>query len=431
MLARELLRSRFAEIPHLLRGRAYDAVALARWGELDAERRRLLTEVEVRRAERNSVSAEVGRKRKAGGDASAEQERGKALGEEIASLEKRLASLEDEFTPIEETLPNLPHESVPDGADEKGNVVVKSWGTPRELSFEPKAHWDLGPALGILDFERGAKITGARFTVLKGAASLLNRALINFMLDRHTREHGYTEVLPPFIVNAASLRGTGQLPKFQEDLFRLQEPSDWYLAPTAEVPVTNLHRDEILPEESLPVKYCAYTPCFRAEAGAAGKDTRGLIRQHQFDKVELVKFALPERSYEELEGLTADAERILELLALPYRRVLLCRGDMGFSSAKTYDLEVWLPGQQAYREISSCSNFEAFQARRASIRVRRTVAGGKPKNELLHTLNGSGLAVGRTLVALLENYQREDGSVEVPEALRPWCGGLSEIRRPA
>jgi seryl-tRNA synthetase len=429
MLARDLLRARFDEIPHLLRGRAFDAASLARWGELDAERRRILTGLEKARAERNSVSAEVGKKRKAGEDASAEQERSRTLGEEIAGLEKRLAALEDEFTPIEETLPNVPHESVPEGADETGNVVVRTWGTPRSFTFEPKAHWDLGTALGILDFERAAKVTGARFTVLKGAASLLNRALINFMLDLHTREHGYVEVLPPFLVNAASMRGTGQLPKFEGDAFRLQEPADWYLAPTAEVPVTNLHRDEILPEESLPVKYCAYTPCFRAEAGSAGKDTRGLIRQHQFDKVELVKFALPERSHEEHEALTRDAETVLERLELPYRRVLLCRGDMGFSSAKTWDLEVWLPGQGAYREISSCSNFEAFQARRASIRVRRS--GPKGKNELLHTLNGSALAVGRTLVALLENYQREDGSVEVPHVLRPWCGGLTEIRLPA
>ncbi|KAA0256391.1 serine--tRNA ligase [Acidobacteria bacterium ACD] len=426
MLARELLRARLAEMPHLLRGRTYEPSALDRWGALDAERRRLLTGVDALRAERNKVSAEVGKKRKAGEDAAAEQERGKALGEEIASAEKRLLSIEEEFGEIEKTLPNVPDESVPEGEDETGNVVVKTWGTPRAFDFPPKAHWDLGPSLGILDFERAAKVTGARFTVLSGGASLLNRALIAFMMDLHTREHGYREVLPPFLVNGASLFGTGQLPKFAADLFRLAEPPDWYLIPTAEVPVTNLHRDEILKEADLPVSYCAYTPCFRAEAGAAGKDTRGLIRQHQFDKVELVKFSLPERSYEDHEKLTGDAEAVLERLSLPYRRVLLCRGDMGFASAKTYDLEVWLPGQSAYREISSCSNFEAFQARRAGIRVRRE-AGGKARNELLHTLNGSGLAVGRTLVAILENYQRPDGSVEVPQALRPYCGGRTEI----
>ena len=428
MLARDFLRARFADLPHLLRNRTYDAGALARWGELDAERRRLLTAVEAKKAERNALSAEVGRKKKAKEDATAEMERAKALGGEVAAGEKRLEEIEGEFFAIEQALPNVPYESVPDGEDSAANVVLKSWGEPTRFGFEPKAHWDLGPALGILDFERAAKVTGARFTVLAGAASLLSRALINFMLDLHTRENGYREVLPPFIVNAASLFGTGQLPKFEADLFRLRD-TDWYLTPTAEVPVTNLHRDEVLREEQLPISYCAYTPCFRAEAGSAGKDTRGLIRQHQFDKVELVKFTLAEESEAAHEKLTRDAETVLERLGLPYRRVVLCRGDMGFSSAKTYDLEVWLPGQDAYREISSCSNFDAFQARRAAIRVKRTVE-GKSRNEYLHTLNGSGLAVGRTLVAILENYQREDGSVAIPEALRPYCGGLSEIRKP-
>ncbi len=427
MLARDFLRARFADLPHLLRNRTYDAGALARWGELDAERRRLLTAVEAKKAERNTLSAEVGRKKKAKEDATAEMERAKALGAEVAAGEKRLEEIEGEFFAIEQALPNVPYESVPDGEDAGANVVLKTWGEPTKLGFEPKAHWDLGPALGILDFERAAKVTGARFTVLSGEASLLSRALINFMLDLHTRENGYREVLPPFIVNAASLFGTGQLPKFEADLFRLRD-TDWYLTPTAEVPVTNLHRDEVLREEQLPISYCAYTPCFRAEAGSAGKDTRGLIRQHQFDKVELVKFTLAEESEAAHEKLTRDAETVLERLGLPYRRVVLCRGDMGFSSAKTYDLEVWLPGQNAYREISSCSNFDAFQARRAAIRVKRTVE-GKSRNEYVHTLNGSGLAVGRTLVAILENYQREDGSVTVPEALRPYCGGLSEIRR--
>ncbi len=428
MLARDFLRTHFAELPHLLRNRTYDAGSLSRWGELDAERRKALTAVEAMKAERNTLSAEVGRKKKAKEDAAAEMERAKALGVEVAALEKRVEEIEGEFFAIEQTLPNVPDESVPDGEDAEANVVLKTWGEPSAFPFAPKPHWELGPALGILDFERAAKVTGARFTVLSGEASLLSRALIAFMLDLHTREHGYREVLPPFIVNAASLFGTGQLPKFEADLFRLQG-TDWYLAPTAEVPVTNLHRDEVLRDEQLSISYCAYTPCFRAEAGAAGKDTRGLIRQHQFDKVELVKFARAEESAEAHEKLTRDAEAVLERLGLPYRRVVLCRGDMGFSSAKTYDLEVWLPGQDAYREISSCSNFGAFQARRAAIRVKRTVD-GRARNEYVHTLNGSGLAVGRTLVAILENFQREDGSVAIPEALRPYCGGLSEIRKP-
>ena len=386
-----------------------------------------MTEADALRSEKNRVSAEVGRKRKAGEDAAAEQERSKELGRLVDEAQARSAAIEEEFSGIEETLPNVPHESVPEGTDESANAVVRTWGTPPAFPFEPKAHWDLGPALGILDFERAAKVTGSRFTVLSGAASLLNRALIAFMLDLHTREHGYREVLPPFIVNSASLFGTGQLPKFEQDLFHL-EGTDWYLVPTAEVPVTNLHRDEVVPADQLPISYCAYTPCFRAEAGAAGKDTRGLIRQHQFDKVELVKLTRAADSYDALEKLTRDAETVLERLELPYRRVALCRGDLGFASARTYDLEVWLPGQAAYREISSCSNFEAFQARRASIRARVTGPDGKPRNEHVHTLNGSGLAVGRTLVAVLENFQRADGSVAVPPALRPYCGGLSEIR---
>jgi len=426
MLSRDVLRKSFAEMPRLLRGRAYDAGALEAWGALDAERRLRLTELEGLRAEKNRISEQVSRKKKAGEDAAADVQLSKDLNRQIVGLEERLKTIEAEFLPLEMRLPNVPDESVPEGEDEKGNVVTKTWGTPTVPDFPMKAHWDLGPALGILDFERAAKITGSRFTVLKGAASLLNRALIQFMLDLHTREHGYTEILPPFVVNTASLTGTGQLPKFEEDLFRLQG-TDWFLAPTAEVPVTNLHRDEILPAASLPLSYCAYTPCFRAEAGAAGKDTRGMIRQHQFDKVELVKFTLPEQSEEAHERLTRDAEAVLERLDLPYRRVLLCRGDMGFASRKTYDLEVWLAGQGLYREISSCSNFGDFQARRASIRAK-VERDGKPRNELVHTLNGSGLAVGRTLIAVLENYQRADGSVAVPEALRPYCGGLAEIR---
>jgi seryl-tRNA synthetase len=427
MLSRDLLRSRFAEMPHLLRSRGYDAGALAAWGELDAERRMRLTLLEKARAEKNRISEQVARKKRAGEDASADMQLSKELGRQIVELEERLKAIEDAFLPLEMRLPNIPEEGVPDGADETANVVVKTWGTPPRPDFAPKPHWDLGPALGILDFARAAKVTGSRFTVLFGAASLLNRALIQFMLDLHTREHGYTEVLPPFIVNTASLTGTSQLPKFEEDLFRLQG-TDWYLAPTAEVPVTNLHRDEILPAASLPLSYCAYTPCFRAEAGSAGKDTRGMIRQHQFDKVELVKFTLAEQSDEALERLTGDAEAVLERLELPYRRVLLCRGDLGFASKKTYDLEVWLPGQGLYREISSCSNFGDFQARRAAIRTK-VERGGRVRNELVHTLNGSALAVGRTLIAILENFQRGDGSIAVPEALRSYCGGLAEIRK--
>jgi len=324
-------------------------------------------------------------------------------------------AIDEEFRAQLASIPNLPHESVPLGASSEENVEVKRWGTPRKFGFTPKAHWDLGPELGILDFERAARITGARFALYLGAGAKLERALINFMLDLHSREHGYTEVLPPFMVNSTSLFGTGQLPKFAEDLFKL-ENSDYWLIPTAEVPVTNIHRDETLERDALPIRYCAFTPCFRAEAGSHGRDVRGIIRQHQFQKVELVNFTLPEQSYTELENLTRSAERVLEKLELPYRRVTLCTGDMGFSSAKTYDLEVWMPGQDMYREISSCSNFESFQARRASIRVRSA----KGKSEFAHTLNGSGLAVGRTWVAIVENFQQADGSVLIPEALQPY-----------
>jgi seryl-tRNA synthetase len=425
MISRDFLRKEFDRLPELYRGRNLPPGALEEWRAIDVERRETITKLEAARAEKNGISEKVGALRRAKEDATELQRRSKELAAAILSFEESLKALEARFASIEETLPNVPHASVPEGADETGNVVVKTWGTPPAFDFPPLAHWDLGPALGILDFERAAKITGSRFTVLKGAASLLSRALIQFFLDVHTKEHGYTEVLPPFIVNAASLFGTGQLPKFEADLFKLAG-TDWYLVPTAEVPVTNLHRDEILPQAALPISYCAYTPCFRAEAGAAGKDTRGMIRQHQFDKVELVKFAKADTSYDELERLTRDAEAILERLELPYRRIALCRGDLGFGSAKTYDLEVWLPGQDAYKEISSCSNFEDFQARRAAIRVR-VESGGKSRNELVHTLNGSGLAVGRTLVAILENFQRRDGSVAIPKALQPYCGGKTEI----
>ena len=427
MIARDFLRREFQRLPDLYRGRNIPPGALAEWQEIDAVRRMKITLMEAARAERNTLSQKIGAKRKAGENSAAEEQLSKEFAAQISSLEEEIKGLDARFTPIEATLPNVPHASVPEGADETANVVVKTWGEPTRFDFPPLAHWDLGPALGILDFERAAKITGSRFTVLRGGASLLSRALIQFFLDVHTREHGYTELLPPFIVNAASLFGTGQLPKFEADLFRLQG-TEWYLAPTAEVPVTNMHRDEILPESALPISYCAYTPCFRAEAGAAGRDTRGMIRQHQFDKVELVKFVKADTSYDALERLTRDAETILEKLELPYRRVALCRGDLGFASAKTYDLEVWLPGQDAYKEISSCSNFEDFQARRAAIRVK-VESGGKPRNELVHTLNGSGLAVGRALVAILENFQRKDGSVAIPRALQSYCGGQTEIVR--
>jgi len=429
MISRDFLRREFDRLPHLLRQRNVPPGALESWRSIDAERREQITLMEAARAERNSLSQKIGAKRKAGEDSAAEEQHSKEIAARILSLEAELKTLDERFVPIEETLPNIPEDDVPDGAGEAQNVVLKTWGEPTRFSFTPQAHWDLGPALGILDFERAAKITGSRFTVLRKEASLLSRALIQFFLDVHTREHGYTEVLPPFLVNSASLFGTGQLPKFEDDLFRLQG-TDWFLVPTAEVPVTNLHRDEVLSEKDLPISYCAYTPCFRAEAGAAGKDTRGMIRQHQFDKVELVKFTKSQASKGEHERLTRDAEDLLERLELPYRRIVLCRGDMGFASAKTYDLEVFLPGQNGYKEISSCSNFGDFQARRAAIRVKVEGAGGKSRNELVHTLNGSALPVGRTLVAILENFQREDGSVAIPKALQPYCGGLEEIRRP-
>lgn len=384
---------------------------------LDAQRREALTRIEALRGDRNARSKEIGALRKQGLDTEAAQAEVRAIGDEISQLEAGAQSADDAFRDLLAGVPNLPHSSVPTGKSAADNVEIKSWGTKREFAFAPKAHWDLGADLDLLDFERAAKITGARFVVYRGALARLERSLFNFMLDTHTGKHGYTEVLPPFLVNSASLFGTGNLPKFGDDLFKV-EGSDFWLIPTAEVPVTNLYRDETLRAEDLPIRYCAFTACFRSEAGSYGRDVRGIIRQHQFQKVELVKFATPDQSHDELEALTSNAEAILEALELPYRRVLLCTGDMGFSSAKTYDLEVWLPGLGEYKEISSCSNFEDFQARRANIRVRG--AGGKA--EFAHTLNGSGLAVGRTLVAVLENYQQEDGSIVVPEVLRPYMG---------
>ena len=404
--------------------------------KLDSERRAALAESEQLKAKRNAESQEIGKLKKAGQDTAELQQKVREMADRMAQLDQTAEAADNEFRQMLAGVPNTPHESVPTGKSADDNVEVRRWGKPAEFSFTPKAHWDIGPELGILDFDRATKITGARFAVYWGMGAKLEQALINFMLDVHTRHHGYTEVLPPFMVNSKSLFGTGQLPKFAEDLFRCSDAdleavtrgefkdNDHWLIPTAEVPVTNLYRDENLDEARLPILLTAYTPCFRAEAGAAGKDTRGIIRQHQFQKVELVKFTRPEESDAEHEKLTRNAEEILEALKLPYRRVLLCTGDTGFSAAKTFDLEVWLPGQQLYREISSCSNFEAFQARRANIRFKPD---GKGKTEFVHTLNGSGLAVGRTWLAILENYQHADGSVIVPDALRPYMGGLERI----
>ena len=425
MLSRDLLRENPERVREALTNRKGDVSLLDNWQRLDAERRAELVEVEDLKRRRNDASREIGKIKQQKGDASEAIAEVGRMKERIEELEARLAAIDPELQAIEQSIPNLPHESVPVG-DESANRVEKVVGEPRQFDFQPKAHWDLGPELGILDFERGAKITGARFTVYFGAGARLERALISFMLDLHTGKHGYTEVLPPFIVNRESLIGTGQLPKFEQDLFHL-EGYPYYLIPTAEVPVTNIHRDEILDESKLPIRYTAFTPCFRSEAGSYGKDVRGLIRQHQFNKVELVHLTSAETSYDALEELTGNAEKVLELLDLPYRRVTLSTGDMGFGAAKTYDLEVWLPGQNLYREISSCSNCEDFQARRADLRYRPE-GGGKAK--LMHTLNGSGLAVGRTLIAILENCQQEDGSVVIPEPLRPYMGGLERIPRP-
>ncbi len=407
-------RANLDEIARRLASRGL-SLDVGKFRDLDARRRAAITEAERLRAQRNAASAEIARLRKLGQDTTERQQQVRELADRIAILEEEATRLDQQFRDELAAVPNLPHESVPVGADESGNVEVRRWGRPREFDFQPKAHWDLGPELGILDFERAAKITGARFAVYWDLGARLERALINFMLDLHTREHGYTEVLPPFLVNSASLYGTGQLPKFAGDLFKC-EGYDFWLVPTAEVPVTNLFREETLDGDELPLKLCAYSPCFRSEAGSYGKDVRGIIRQHQFQKVELVKFARPDQSYDELESLTRDAEQVLQRLGIPYRTVALCTGDLGFSSAKTYDIEAWLPGLGSFKEISSCSNFEAFQARRAGLRFR-TAQG---KTEYVHTLNGSGLAVGRTWVAVVENYQQQDGSVVIPEALRPY-----------
>ena len=425
MLDPAFVKDRLTEVEARLNTRGVDlSQELAELGKVESERRRLIPGVENLKREQNAASEAVARAKREGSDPSAIFAENKARGARIKELEAELATVEARRDALLLRLPNLPHEDVPVGKTSAENAEISKWGSPPRFSFTPKPHWEIGQALGILDFERATRMSGARFSVLLGAGARLARALIQFMLDLHTREHGYQEVEPPFLVNAAALTGTGNLPKFEEDLFRIAGEWDLYLIPTAEVPLTNLHREEILDGRQLPLKYTAYTPCFRSEAGSHGADVRGLIRQHQFDKVELVKFTTPEQSYDELEGLTRDAERVLERLELPYRRVALCTGDLGFAAAKTYDLEVWLPSQDGYREISSCSNTEAFQARRAQIRYRPD---GTGKAQYAHTLNGSGLAVGRTLIAILENNQQADGSIVIPQALRPYMDGRDRI----
>ena len=419
MLDQKLIRTELETVARKLERRNY-RLDTDRISTLEQQRKTLQTLTQDLQNERNTKSKAIGNAKAAGQDIQPLLKEVADLGEQLKSAQTRLLALQDELQQIYMEIPNLLHESVPDGRDENDNVEIRRWGTPREFDFTPKDHVDVGESLGQLDFEAAAKITGSRFLVLKGRLARLHRALIQFMLDTHTADHGYQEVYVPYIVNADSLRGTGQLPKFSEDLFALNTEQQYYLIPTAEVPVTNLVRDEIIPAEHLPLKYVAHTPCFRSEAGSYGKDTRGMIRQHQFEKVELVQMVRPQDSYNALEALTENAEKILQRLNLPYRVMALCAGDVGFSSAKTYDLEVWLPGQGKYREISSCSNFEDFQARRMQARWRNPETG---KPELLHTLNGSGLAVGRTLVAILENYQQADGSVRIPECLRAYMGG--------
>ena len=426
MLDLNYVRENIDKVREALEARRADPTALDAFAQADAERRRVIAESDQLNAQRNTSSREIGALMKEGKTEEAETRRAEVgkLKERIGELDQLRAETEARMEDLLSSLPNIPHESVPRGKSEEDNVEVRRWGTPPQFNFEPKDHVDLGAALGILDLERAAKISAARFAILNGAGARLERALINFMLDVQTREHGYSETLPPFIVNRNALFGTGQLPKFETDLFKLQDDRELYLIPTAEVPVTNYYREEIIDAAQLPMRWAAYTPCFRSEAGSYGRDTRGVIRQHQFEKVELVKYSLPENSYEELESLTRDAETILQKLGLHYRVVTLSTADLGFGSAKTYDIEVWLPSQNTFREISSCSNYEAFQARRAQIRFRRA-GGAKP--EFVHTLNGSGLAIGRTWIAVLENYQQADGSVMIPEVLRPYMGGIERI----
>ncbi|MDQ0163931.1 serine--tRNA ligase [Bacillus alveayuensis] len=423
MLDIKYLRANFAEIKEKLKHRGEDLTDFDKFEELDKKRRELIAETEELKSKRNEVSSQIAvlkREKKNADDLIQEM---RHVGEQIKVLDGELRKVETELENVMLSIPNIPHETVPVGESEEDNVEVRKWGDIPSFTFEPKPHWEIADNLGLLDFERAGKVTGSRFVFYKGLGARLERALINFMLDLHVEEHGYQEVLPPYMVNRASMTGTGQLPKFEEDAFKVEE-EDYFLIPTAEVPVTNLHRDEILHVGQLPINYVAYSACFRSEAGSAGRDTRGLIRQHQFNKVELVKFVKPEDSYEELEKLTGHAEKVLQLLGLPYRVMSMCTADLGFTAAKKYDLEVWLPSYNTYREISSCSNFEAFQARRANIRFRRDV---KAKPEPVHTLNGSGLAIGRTVAAILENYQQEDGKVIIPEVLRPYMGNKEVI----
>src|SRR2546426_4593775 len=428
MLDLNYVRDNLDRVRAALAARGMPATALDDFAQADAERRRVIAESDALNAERNTASRVIGGLMKEGRREEAEVQRKQVgdLKDRIAELDQKREQAEARLRELLLTLPNIPHESVPVGKDESANVEIRRWGTKPEFDFDPRDHVDLGTNLGILDLERATKIAAARFAILNGAGARLSRALVNFMLELHTSEHGYEETLPPFIVNKDALFGTGQLPRFEEDLFKLRDERELYLVPTAEVPVTNYHREEILDAAELPKKWVAYTPCFRSEAGSYGRDTRGVIRQHQFEKVELVKYALPENSYEELESLTRDAETVLQRLGLHYRVVTLSTADLGFSNAKTYDLEVWLPSQNGFREISSCSNYEAFQARRANIRFRRG-GGGKP--EFVHTLNGSGLAIGRTWLAILENYQQADGSIVIPEALRPYMSGMEKITK--
>lgn len=424
MLDMKFLRENFEEVKKKLEHRGEDLTDFDHFVDLDKKRRELIVKTEELKSKRNEVSAQIAVLKREKKDADHLIQEMRQVGEQIKSLDEKLKEIEEQLHPLILSIPNIPHESVPVGDSEEDNVEVRRWGDIPSFDFEPKPHWEIADQLGILDFERAGKVTGSRFVFYKGLGARLERALISFMLDLHVEEHGYEEILPPYIVNRTSMTGTGQLPKFEEDAFKIQN-EDYFLIPTAEVPVTNLHRNEILREDQLPINYVAYSACFRSEAGAAGRDTRGLIRQHQFNKVELVKFVKPEDSYEELEKLTGHAEKVLQLLGLPYRVMSMCTADLGFTAAKKYDLEVWLPSYQTYREISSCSNFEAFQARRANIRFRRDP---KAKPEHVHTLNGSGLAIGRTVAAILENYQQKDGSVVIPEVLRPYMGNKEAIR---
>ncbi|MDV2686817.1 serine--tRNA ligase [Alkalihalophilus lindianensis] len=423
MLDVKRLRNDFAEIKEKLATRGEDISGLDRFGDLDEKRRAIIVEVEELKSRRNQVSQEVAQLKREKKDADHLIKETREVSERVKQLDEELRTIETELDDLLLTIPNVPHESTPIGETEDDNLKIRNWGEVRSFDFEPKPHWDLATDLGILDFERASKVTGSRFVFYKGLGARLERALMNFMMDLHQDEHGYEEVLPPYMVNRTSMTGTGQLPKFEEDAFKIRE-EDYFLIPTAEVPVTNMHRDEILQGEQLPIAYTAFSACFRSEAGSAGRDTRGLIRQHQFNKVELVRFVKPEDSYAELENLTGHAEKVLQLLELPYRVMSMCTADLGFTAAKKYDIEVWIPSYDSYREISSCSNFEDFQARRANIKFRRDT---KSKAEFVHTLNGSGLAVGRTVAAILENYQQADGSIEIPKVLRPYMGNIEKI----